>query len=58
MAGEVTSSTMQNFDPTKGFNTSLTEILLPVGEDSKPIKAYRYIRYLNDDMAQSVIYDR
>jgi len=57
LAGEATSSTIQSFDPTKGFNTSLTEILIPVGDEKKPIKGYRYIRYLNDDLAQSVIYD-
>jgi len=57
MGGEATSSALQNFDPTLGFNTSVTEILFPGGDMKRPIKAYRYIRYLNDDTAQSVIYD-
>ena len=58
LAGEATSTTLQNFAPINGFNTNVTEILFPAGDRSmKPIKAYRYIRYLNNDMAQSVIYD-
>lgn len=57
LGGEATASAIQNFDPTKGFNTSVCEILFPGGDMKRPIKAYRYIRYLNDDTAQSVIYD-
>jgi len=57
LGGEATSSAIQNFDPTLGFNTSVCEILFPGGDMKRPIKAYRYIRYLNDDTAQSVIYD-
>jgi hypothetical protein len=57
LGGEATSSAIQNFDPSLGFNTSVSEILFPGGDMKRPIKAYRYIRYLNDDTAQSIIYD-
>lgn len=56
-AGEALSSTLQNFDPIKGFDLHISGCAFYSGQPDRQVVLHHYCSALNDDFYQCAVFD-